>query len=106
MEMNGKRKENKVVCEKYYKYSNITKCELFSEDTSNTKSNPSIKQKEQKEFAFFIGDNSAKNIDGYLSTGSVKRKFIVKVRHFSSAKMVDMRDYINPNLGGLFRGSF
>ena len=46
MEMNGKRKENKVVCEKNYKYSNITKCELFREDTSNTKSNPSIKQKE------------------------------------------------------------
>ena len=43
---NGKREENKVVCEKNYKYSNITKCELFREDTSNTKSNPSIKQKE------------------------------------------------------------
>ena len=35
-----------------------------------------------------------KDIDGYLLTESVKRKFIVKVRPFSSAKTVDMQDYI------------
>ena len=86
--------------------SNITKCELLREDRSNTKSNPSIQQKEHKQFAFIIGGNSVKNIDGYLSAGSIERKFIVKVRHFSSAKAVDMQDYINPNRGSLFRGSF
>ena len=33
-----------------------------------------------------------KDIDGYLLTGD----FIVKVRLFSSAKTVDMQDYIKP----------
>ena len=37
-----------------------------------------------------------KDIDGYLLTGSIKRKFIVKVRPFSSAKTLDMQDYIKP----------
>ena len=35
-----------------------------------------------------------KDIVGYLLTGSIKRKFIVRVRPFLSAKTVDMQDYI------------
>ena len=31
-----------------------------------------------------------KDVDGYLLTGSINRKFIVKVRPFSSAKTIDM----------------
>ena len=60
--------------------SNNTKYELVREDTFNTKSNPTIQQKERKKFAFVIGDSMVKDIDGYLLTGSIKRKFIMKVR--------------------------
>ena len=60
--------------------SNNIKCELVKEDTSNTKSNPPIQQKEHKKFPFIIGDSMVKDIDGYLLTGSIKRKFIVNVR--------------------------
>ena len=37
-----------------------------------------------------------KDIGGYLLTGSIKRKFVVKVRPFSSAKTVDVQDHIKP----------
>ena len=37
-----------------------------------------------------------KDIGGYLLTGSIKRKIVVKLRPFSSAKTVDMQDYIKP----------
>ena len=37
-----------------------------------------------------------KDINCYLLTGSIKRKFIVKVRAFSSATTVDMQNYIKP----------
>ena len=67
----------------------ITKCEVLKEETSNTKSNLSMQQKEHKQFAFIVGGSMVKNIDGYLLTRSIKRKFIVKVPPFSSAKMVD-----------------
>ena len=76
--------------------SNNRKFELIREDTSNTKSNPSIQQKEHKKFGFIIGDSMVKDIDGYLLTESIKRKFIVKVLPFSLAKTVDMQDYIKP----------
>ena len=46
-----------------------------------------------------------KDVDGYLLTGSINKKFIVKVRPFSSPKTIDMEDYtkhtkrdFNPNL--------
>ena len=35
-------------------------------------------------------------VDGYLLTGSLDKKFIVKVRSFSSAKTEDMHDYLKP----------
>ena len=71
-----------------------TKCELVREDTP--KSNPSMQQKEHKKFTFIIEDSMVKDVDGYLLTGSIKIKFIVKVRPFSSAKTVEMQDYIKP----------
>ena len=37
-----------------------------------------------------------KDVDGYLLTGSINRKFIVKVRPFSSAKTIDLEDYTKP----------
>ena len=37
-----------------------------------------------------------KDVDGYLLTGSLDKKFIVKVRPCSSAKTEDMHDYLKP----------
>ena len=37
-----------------------------------------------------------KDVDGYLLTGSLNRKYIVKIRPFSSAKTSDMEYYITP----------
>ena len=37
-----------------------------------------------------------KDVDGYLLTGSINRKFIVKVRLVSSAKTIDMEIYTKP----------
>ena len=37
-----------------------------------------------------------KDVGGYLLTGSLNRKYIVKVRPFSSAKTSDMEYYITP----------
>ena len=34
-----------------------------------------------------------KNLDCYLSTSFINRKFIVKVRPFSAAKTLDQQDY-------------
>ena len=65
-------------------------------DASITKTAPSIQQKEHKKFAFFIGDSIVKNINGYLLTRSIKIEFIMKVRSFLSAKLVEKQDYIKP----------
>ena len=37
-----------------------------------------------------------KDVDGYLLTGSLNRKYIVKIRPFSSAKISDTEYYITP----------
>ena len=37
-----------------------------------------------------------KDVNVYLLTASINRKFIVKVRPFSSAKTIDMEDYTKP----------
>ena len=37
-----------------------------------------------------------KYVDGYLFTGSLDKKIIVKVRPFYSAKPEDMHDYLQP----------
>ena len=54
-----------------------------------------------------------KDVDRYLLAGSINRRFIVKVRPFSSAKTIDMEDYtkptkrdFNPDLYILHVGSF
>ena len=46
--------------------------------------------------AFILGESMVKDVDGYLLKGSINRKFIVKVRPFSSAKAIDMEDYTKP----------
>ena len=63
---------------------------------TNKENNLSRSSMEQNKLAFILGDSMVKDVDGYLLTGSINRKFIVKVRPFSSAKTVDMEDYIKP----------
>ena len=41
-----------------------------------------------------------KDVDGYLLKGSINRKFIVKVRTFSSVKAIDMEDNTRPTERG------
>ena len=54
------------------------------------------KQKQTRKTAFIIGDSMVKKTDGYLLTSSINHKYIVKVRPFLLAKMIDMLDYIKP----------
>ena len=49
-----------------------------------------------KELTFIICDSMIKDLHRYLLTGSLNRKYIVKVRPFSSAKTSDMEYYITP----------
>ena len=53
-------------------------------------------QAPQNKLSFIVGDSMLKDVDGYLLTGSLDKKFIVKVRPFSSAKTEDMHDYLKP----------
>ena len=59
---------------------------------SNQREN-SIAEKPKK-LAFVIGDSMIKDVNGYLLTGSLNRKYIVKVRLCSSAKTSDKAYYI------------
>ena len=54
---------------------------------------------------FILGDSMVKDVDGYLLTGSINRKSIVKARPISSAKTINIENYtklskrdFNPNL--------
>ena len=54
---------------------------------------------------FILGDSMVKDVDGYLLTGSINRRSIVKVRPVSSAKTINIENYtklskrdFNPNL--------
>ena len=58
--------------------------------------NESTVKSNQGKLAFILGDGMVKDVDGYLLTGSITRKFIVKVRPFSSAETIDMEITPNP----------
>ena len=58
-------------------------------DESTVKSN-------KGKLALILGDSMVQDVDGYLLTGSINRKFIVKVKPFSSAKTINMEDYTKP----------
>ena len=59
-----------------------------------------------KKLAFLIGDSMVKEVHGYLLTGSLNRKYIVKVRQFSSAKASDIEYYITPTKGDFHPGIY
>ena len=47
-----------------------------------------------------------KKIDGYLLIKSINHKFLVKVRHFTTAKTIDMHDHLKPSLRDFNTGLF
>ena len=55
--------------------------------------NPTNPQK-SKPTVFIVGDSMIKKVDGYLLTNSLKHQYLVKTRPFSTAKTIDMYDYI------------
>ena len=58
--------------------------------------NPTNPQK-SKTSLFMVGDSMFKKVDGYLLTSSLKHQYLVKPRPFSTAKTIEMCDYIKPN---------
>ena len=59
-----------------------------------TSQNPTNPQKSKT--VFIVGDSMVKKVDGYLLTSSLKHQYLVKARPFSTAKTIDMYDYIKP----------
>ena len=57
----------------------------------------------QNKLAFIVGNSMLKDVDGNLLTGSLNKKFIVKVRLFSSAKTEGVHDYLNLLKGTLIQ---
>ena len=49
-----------------------------------------------KTSVFIVGDSMIKKVDGYLLASSLKQQYLVKTRPFSTAKTIDMYDYIKP----------
>ena len=47
-----------------------------------------------KTTVFIVGDSMIKKVDGYLLKNSLKHQYLVKTRPFSTAKTIDMYDYI------------
>ena len=46
----------------------------------------------------FLATASSKKLNGYLLTGKIKHKHLVKVRSFSGAKISCMTDHVKPTL--------
>ena len=94
--------------------NNNEESELIVKDTNNINSNnegdslsingsnienginESTVKSNQNKSVFILGDGMVKDVNGYLQTGSINRKFTVRVRAFSSAKTIDMEDYTKP----------
>ena len=57
--------------------------------------NPTSAQK-SKTSVFIVGNTMIKKVNGYLLTSSLKHQYLVKTRSFSTAKTIDMYDYIKP----------
>ena len=53
-------------------------------------------RKNQKLYKDIPSSSTTENTDGYLLTGSIKNKFIVMGKPFSSTKTVGMQDYVMP----------
>ena len=47
---------------------------------------------------FIVTESMMKKCDGYLLAKSINRKFLVKVRLFTTAKTINMYDHLKPTL--------
>ena len=65
-------------------------------DSNIDGNNESIAKSNQGKLAFILGDSMVKDVDSYLLMGSINRKFTVKVRPFSSAKLLVWQVTPNP----------
>ena len=65
-------------------------------DESPPPSQNSSNSQKSKTSAFIVEDSMIKKVDGYLLTSSLKHQHLVKTRPFSTAKTIDMYDYIKP----------
>ena len=64
------------------------------------------KPKKSKETVFLVGHGMIKKFDGYLITKFINHKFLVKVRPFTTAKIIDMYDHLKPTLQDFNPGLF
>ena len=55
---------------------------------------------------FIVGDSMLKDVDSYFLTCSLEKKFIAKVRPFSSAKTEDMQGYLKSIKGDFDKNIF
>ena len=63
-------------------------------DKPTPPSQNSANLQKSKTSVFIVGDSMTKKVDGYLLTSSLKHQYLLKARPFSTAKAVDMYDYI------------
>ena len=105
--INNNSKENNINSNGGDSSTNNKQKQARNEDNSISNNNNNSSSKENninssninsktRKTAFIIGDSIVKKIDGYLLTSSINHRYIVKVRPFFSAKMIDMVDYIKP----------
>ena len=95
---NDSNEENELIVKDTNIANNINEDNRLRINGSNVENgiNESTVQSNQGKLSFILGDIMVKDVDGYLLTGSIKRKFIVKVRPFSSAKTIGIEDYRKP----------
>ena len=104
---NDNNEENRLIVKDVNIENNNSEDNRLRVNGNNTENsnNESTVKSNQGKLAFMLGDSMVKYVNGYLLMGSINRKFIVKVRTFSSAKTINMEDYtklnkrdFNPNL--------
>ena len=97
---NSSSKENNTNSSNINGKININKINTNNKENNiNSNGNTNIttnKQKQIRKTVLIIRDSMVKKIDGYLLTSSVNHKYIVKVRPFLLAKMIDMLHCIKP----------
>ena len=79
----------------FNKAANIADTIFGDIDESMQKKNNKVHRfSNTKKLTIIFGDSLVKKVDDYLLMGSINRKYIVRLRQFSSAKTIDMKNYI------------
>ena len=85
-----------IICQKTQNNSQFNTCTKNGSDSGDTQQQQEKVLRSPKKSAFIVGDSMIKKTDGYLLTGSINHKYIVKKRSFVTAKTDDMYDHIKP----------